>query len=216
MRKSVWSGRSIVMAAGLCLFGSVAVADDATSLVSKIEAATSAATSYQIDFTGPGDTRASMAFVRGVGSQYHTTSASADMVSYSVGTTMYQSVNGGAWLKIVMNPNDVAALTKSVTRHRSAELLANRIEDGVTVGAIKTEVTAMVPGLNPSSHTLGPAVCTYDKATFLFRMCKTDHITMRYSRYDDPSLTIEVPAEARNAVEIVLPAVAPQPVRSPG
>ena len=224
MRKTVWSGGSIVMAAGLCLFGGVAAADDSTSLASKIEAAAFAVASYQIDFTGPGDRSGSTVFVRGVGSRHRTTSGARDAVSYVVGTTVYQGING-AWTRFVMDPNDVATLAKSVTRHRSVEPLPDRVEDAVTVGAIKTSITMMVPGtmmapgLNPgltsSIHTFGPAVCTYDKGMFLLRVCRTDQMTIRYSRYDDPSLTIEVPAEAKNAPEIDLPSVVPRPSASP-
>ena len=205
MRKLVWPGPSIVILA-LCLSGSVATADDATSLLDKIDAAKSTVKSYQVDVTGPGDNRSSIVFVRGVGTRYHLTSGHTDFAAYLVGTTIYQRFNGGAWLKFVV---DVPAST-SLKRQQTAELLPDQLEDGVTVGAIKTEVTAMISGLhvdvNSSTYASGPIVCTYDKLTLLFRVCKTDAVTRQYSHYDDPSLTIDVPEEARNAPETHLPA----------
>ncbi len=214
MRNVVWSGPSIVMLA-MFLFGGVAIADDSTSLGGKIDAAASAAKSYQVDIAGPGDRTASIVEVHGVGSLYRTTSSRGDTVTYAVGSTVYQSIAGGAWLKMVMDPNDMATLSKSFTRHRSAEPLPDRTEDGVTVGAIKTEVTMMLPGLNPSTRTIGPAVCTYDKGTFLLRTCTLDQTTMRYSRYNDPSLTIEVPAEAKAAPATDLPPLLQRPSPPP-
>ena len=154
-------------------------------------------------------------FVRGVGSQYRTTSSLGDTAFYIVGTTVYQRVNGGAWTKFVIDPAAAAAFAKSFTRHRSIELLPDRQEDGVTVGAIKVDATVTVPGSYPESSppiTVSRlAVCTYDKVTFLFRACKTNTSTRQYSRYDDPSLTIEVPAEAKDAPTLKLPATASKP-----
>jgi hypothetical protein len=208
MRNVVWSGSSIVVLA-VCLFGSVATADDATSLMSNIEAAQSAVNSYKVDVTGPGDRTGSTVSVRGVGIEFRTKSGSFDAVSYLVGTTVYQRFNGGAWTKFIIDPEAAAAFAKSITRHRSTELLPDRIEDGVTVGAIKVDMTVTIPSSYPDSSPpttrSSLSVCTYDKVTLLFRVCKTDTTTRQYSRYDDPSLTIEVPAEAKAAPAIDLP-----------
>jgi hypothetical protein len=204
MGNVVWSGSSIVMLA-VCLCGGAATADDSTDLGSKFDAALSAVKSYQVDVTR-GDRRSTTVFVHGVGSRYQSTSSLGDTTVYTVGTTIYQQLPGMAgWHKVVIDRDDAAMFAKSATRRRAAEPLPDRTEDGVTVGAVRTTVTMVFPGMNPETITMGPGVCTYDKSTLLFRTCTFDHGTFSYSHYDDPSLTIELPAEAKNAPETHLP-----------
>jgi hypothetical protein len=209
MHNVVRSGSSILTLA-VCLYGGIATADDSTSLGGKIDAALSAAKSYQVDITGPGDRSGSIVVVRGVGSRYRTPTSSGVTMTYMIGTTVYQHTARG-WLKFIMDPSSLATLSKSTTRHRSAEPLPDRTEGGITVGAITTIVTIVLPGLDPALGTSGSGVCTYDKGTFLLRMCTFDQRTLQYSRYDDPSLTIELPAEAKDAPVIDLSPVQPRP-----
>ena len=194
----------------LCLCGGAATADDATDLGSTFDAALAGVKSYQVDVTHGGDRADTVVVVHGVGSRYTSTSSRGEMVTYNIGATVYQHVPGTTgWTKSTMNLGDVATLTKPATRRRTAEPLPDRTEDGVAVGAIKTSITMVLPGVDPAMSTIGPGVCTYDKSTLLFRTCTFDQGTYRYSRFDDPSLTIEVPAEAKDAPTTRLPPILP-------
>jgi hypothetical protein len=209
MRNVVWSGSSIVMLA-VCLSGGVATADDSTSLGDKIGAALSAVNSYQVDIAWPAAGRGgSLVVVHGVGSRYRETRRLGDTISFiMLGPTLYQRTSAG-WHKFIMDPNDFASLSQPTAFRRSAEPLPDRTEGGVTVGAIKTTVTMVLPDLDPVSSTRGPGVCTYDKGTFLLRACTFDQTTLQYSHYNDQSLTIEVPAEAKDAPVVNLPPILP-------
>ncbi len=210
MRNVVWSG-SLVLMLAVCLSGGIATADDSTSLADKIDAAQASVTSYQVDTTGPGPQNSTLVIVRGVGSRYRT----GETVMYTIGSTIYQRTAEAGWRMFRMDPNDLATLSRSATRHRSAEPLPDRTEDGVTVGAAKTVVTLVVPGLEAATSTADPLVCTYDKVTFLLRTCTFGQMTMHYSRYGDPTLTIELPAEAKDAPAVDLPSVLPHPSPQP-
>jgi hypothetical protein len=215
MRSVLWSGSSIVMLA-VCLCGGVATADDPASLGDKIGAALSAVHSYQVDITWPVyDRSGSLVVVHGVGSRYHETTHLGDTTDFiMLGATLYQRTRTG-WHKFILNPNDFATLSKPPALRRNAEPLPDRLEDGVTVGAMQTAATVVLPDLDPVSNTRGPGVCTYDKGTFLLRACTFDEATLHYSHYDDPSLTIEVPAKAKSAPAIELPSMLPQPTAPP-
>ncbi len=209
MRNVVWSGSLIVMLT-TCLSGGVATADESTGLGDKIGAALSAVNSYQVDITWPVyDRSGSLVVVHGVGSRYHETRHLGDTTdSIMLGATLYQRTRTG-WHRFILNPNDFATLSKPPALRRNAEQLPDRIEDGITVGAMRTAATTVLPDLDPVSNTRGPGVCTYDKGTFLLRACTFDEATLRYSHYDDPSLTIEVPAAAKDAPVVNLPPILP-------
>jgi hypothetical protein len=74
--------------------------------------------------------------------------------------------------------------------------LVNGFEDevfGVTIVSGGNGTYVAKAPLGPQDSTM---TCTYDEKTLRPLQCRNDLITLTYSRYDDPSVTIPTPAHA--------------------
>jgi hypothetical protein len=199
-------------------------ADDAgTAVLKKINAAQKAQTSWVITTTAPSSGLTSIAtYVRtapktpgdassGFGAKTETAAGPATIDTYIVNSTLYMSINGGAWQKKPLNTDQFKAFTSSLLDQEKADpevatLQPDRVDGGVTYGDIRV-ITPTPPAL-ASMGTMPKSLsmeCMYDKTTYLMHECETTQFSMSYSKYGDPANTVVLPAAAANATLLNIP-----------
>ncbi len=127
--------------------------------------------------------------------------------TYQVDGIVYlHSQPGDSWRKVKYDamhpPTQVLDLVRAAKNEQIA-ILPDSKEEGVTVGVVQISVQLPVPA---GTASIGPPVtltCNYDKGTYHFRSCANAMMSMTFTKYNDPSNTFELPAEAAGAVLIV-------------
>jgi hypothetical protein len=215
------------------LAGSVAVlahscpvrADDAgMAVLAKINAAQNARTSYVTTTTARSIGVTSVAtYVRsapatagdrlsGLAVKMETAAGSLTIDTYIVDSTLYLSINGSPWQKKALDTEQFKAYTGSLidafkTNPPVATLQPDRVDGGVTYGDVRI-VSATPPSLASMSPSLPPTMsieCMYDKATYLMHECDTEQFSIAYSKFNDPSNSVELPLAAANATTLTMP-----------
>jgi hypothetical protein len=109
---------------------------------------------------------------------------------------MYTRTNGGDWRVADLPPGGVVtdAAIRSMTDSTQFRILADRVENGTTVGVF--EVTPASPPGMPVSANSTPVSCTYDKTTYLPRTCTYQMLTQTFEGWNDPANVVDVPVVA--------------------
>lgn len=177
-------------------------AADANALRAKYDAAMAKVTSFELTITGPRSLSGVATYVKpdrvGITTAFGT--STSELVQ--VGQVVYTRDNGAAWDEHTVA---AAAAKQEAGTLRAAPAapmtaLADRRENGVTVGAFRTE--AAVPLAKAESRTL-PAICTYDKATYLPRTCTMklpaydQPVTLTYAKWNDRTNLVQAPEAAK-------------------
>jgi hypothetical protein len=138
--------------------------------------------------------------------------------SYEVDGMLYVHIEpGDSWRKMSFDPTHPPTQMLDVIRAAKNEQMAvlpDTQEDGLTVGVIQIEMQLPVPA---GMASVGPPValtCNYDKATYRMRSCANPTMSMTFTKYDDPSNTVELPLGAATAV-LVVPATPTPAVTAP-
>jgi hypothetical protein len=163
-------------------------AADANALRAKYDAAMAKVTSFELTITGPRSLSGVATYVKpdrvGITTAFGT--STSELVQ--VGQVVYTRDNGAAW--------DEHTVAAAVAKQQAGTLraapaapmtaLADRRENGVTVGAFRTE--AAVP---------------HDKATYLPRTCTMklpaydEPVTLTYAKWNDRTNLVQAPEAAK-------------------
>jgi hypothetical protein len=119
----------------------------------------------------------------------------------------YSRINGGEW-RPTEAPGGGAGFADSVLKAMGDpskfRVLPDRMENGTAVGVY--EVTVPLSAVMPAGMTVPPLTCTYDKVTYLPRVCTIQSMTQTFEGWNDPANVIDVPVVASPA-----PAASPRP-----
>ena len=213
------------------LSGSVpACADDAASIKDRLRAASAAVHSVVIDMEMSPPMAAVPTMPRTINlivtvaapgrAKVVAIAGPTQIETYQVDGMLYMHLQpGDSWRKSY-NPTHPPAQVLDVIRAAKNEritVLPDSEEEGVTVGQVQIEVQLPAPAATAS---VGPPVtltCSYDKLTYRMRSCANATMSMTFTKYDDPSNTVDLPVGAATAVLVVtktpVPAIAsPSPV----
>ena len=182
MRPSLVLPLSLALLAGAAM---PAAAQHLAAARAKVGTAMRAARSFGATTTTPNGVNGTVTFV--APDRYHS-AFTASGFSYDVtiaGTTAYVGVNGSAPQRVQAPP----AFLTTQTQLRDVPvdaLLPDVTVGGVTYGRFQT-------------NTAGPQhdqrlTCTYDKSTYRLQRCENPSLSVVFSRYDDPSNAVAVPA----------------------
>ena len=193
-------------------------ADDAAGLRQKLVAGLAGVSSMRIVMTLPGGTAS--AVVRPAGTDHRTFSVHMQMRGptmamelYVVDGYMYQSINGSRWERRPLpDPMSAVHLGPAFGDPGNVTPLPDRVEDGVSYGAFSESPPAAL-----SSSGLMTFTCTYDKSSGRLHACDSPLGTMTYGGYNDPANVVELPAAAKDAIDLpaiplVPPGMTPQPL----
>jgi hypothetical protein len=106
------------------------------------------------------------------------------------------------WAKFAFDKTKTEMYARQLILNRQVKLLPDVIEDGVALGMFEATATFANDAIASRVET---TTCSYDKQTYLKKRCTSATSTTTYSRYNDPSLVIELPPEAKNAVLMPTP-----------
>ncbi len=210
--------RLTAIAAACFALSSPAYADDASSISTKIAAAAKAINSFVIvmQFNGTTGVGGTITVVRPMAFKSEMNMGRMTMETYFVGNTVYINSPAVGWQKTTVDLQhrpqqalDIANMMKQA--HSTA--LADRQENGVTVGVIKIDTPTPATATPMIQQAASNLVCTYDKKSYLMRTCTNGMMTMKYTKYNDPANVVVLPDEAKNAVPLVIttPAAAAMP-----
>ena len=176
-----------------------AVADDDAGLRAKVNAAMAGVRAMQIRFTaGNGATGIAAVLPHPERMKVQFSMGPASLEVYEVDGFMYRSVNGGPWSKSRLGSGaNLFAFTRSFDVRATVKAGPDDTEDGVRYGTFTVdEPSVFAEGAGPGAATID---CSYDKATYRLHRCANNGVTMTYGDYDDPKLTVELPAAAAAA-----------------
>jgi hypothetical protein len=97
----------------------------------------------------------------------------------------------------------------SAAKDEKLSILPDRDDAGGAVGVVQLEMA--LPAV-PGTASVGPPIamtCEYDKLTYRVRSCANQRMSMSFTKYNDPSNTVELPAGAAGAVLLVRKTPAP-------
>ena len=201
--------------AALQVSPALARADDPRALTTKLVAAAAGVNSFvvQMKVTGATGVSGSLTFVRPMRIKSEFTGDATSVETYFVDGTVYTHLPGG-WQKTKIDgahaPPQSVNIAEGLTA-ATVTVLPDRTEDGASVGLIEVE-TSVAPAGGLTAQAAGSRmVCSYDKTSYLLRVCTNGIMTMTYTKYNDPTNVVELPPEARSARTV---RAAPPPVRS--
>ncbi len=111
--------------------------------------------------------------------------------------TIYLRRNGGAWYARKASRVDADPAADALGHLPAVTLLADRFEDGVSVGVFSFDSKPNAAG---STFLASTTVCSYDKSTYLLKRCTMTmpdvgmRMTSTYSKWNDPSNVVELPS----------------------
>ncbi len=138
------------------------------------------------------------------------------MEMFVVDGFMYQSINGSRWERRPLpDPRSAVHLGPAFGDPGTVTPLPDRVENGLTYGAFTESPPASVPSSGLMTFT-----CTYDKSNGWLHACESPLGTMTYGGYNDPGNVVELPAAAKDAIDLpaiplLPPGTAPQPLGTP-
>jgi len=221
----VFSGLALAIA-----LAGTARADDSALVTAKICSAAASVSSFvmQMSVTGTTGVSSRMTFVRPLRMKNVITFGTMSTESYLVDGIVYIHSPLIGWQKMSVGEAKAAAQSMNIAdalKSAKVSYLPDRQEDGTDVGVFQVE--SQLPGMggtllaNRPASTAAPATqtmtCSFDKSTYRMRSCANSMMTMTYSNYNDPANVVELPAEAKNAVPLVIstPATTQQAAPSP-
>jgi hypothetical protein len=206
----------------LCVLGAVAVssalavparADDPSTLTEKLGTAAAGVKSFVVEMrvTGTTGVNGTLTFVRPLNIKSDFSMGQMQIETYMVDGMVYMRAPAGGWQKMRIDAAASPALSANIADSLKASkvtVLPDRQEDGATVGVIA--VDAKLPVVAGTLGQSGPQqiVCSYDKTSYLIRVCTSSLMTMTYTKYNDPANTVVLPPGAKDAVPMVLPSPA--------
>lgn len=190
------------IAAALC--GGLALADgatahaaDANAVQAKYDAAIARVTSFQVSLSGPSGLSGVATYVKPDRVDITTAIGPATTELVQVGGTRYTRANGAAWDAHAVSADAGHAVSPAAVLPTTMTPLADRRENGVTVGAFRSQTTLPLAG---ESVPKLPATCTYDKATYLPRTCtivvpsSPEPFTISFAKWNDRTNVVAAPA----------------------
>jgi hypothetical protein len=164
----------------------------------KIAAAWSKVTSFRVTLNSASGFGATVTRVLVPQTRTKMVAAMGDTASEVViaGGRMYTRSNGGAWV-VADAPGGLEygdAVLKAMADPSNFRVLADRVEGGTTVGVF--EVTPPLPPGMVAGTAVPPLSCTYDKKTYLPRMCGVQGMTQTFDGWNDPANAVDVPLVA--------------------
>jgi hypothetical protein len=175
-------------------------ADDAgTLLASSVQKAAANVTSFRMTLSGAQSVSSTMVVVRPDRVKSNMSFGPVTTETVIVGSTSYTRINGGQWLVSKMqNITDFAnQWSATLAKQTTYTLLPDRVEAGVTYGAVMPAAGTTTPAAAPLTMQ-----CTYDKVTYLMHVCTLQPpgapfpMTLTYSAWNDPQNVVDVPADA--------------------
>jgi hypothetical protein len=192
------------------LFGGTARADDGSDLWTKLSAAQASVTSMQMTVrsTVPGYTAGGPAVVITFVSPHMVSTVSnmggSEISAYYMGDGFLYTHAATVWRKFPRAPeasDELKTRLKGILGSRQIVILPDRVEDGQTVGVYQS-VTAPPDAASPPVSALASksVTCSYDKKTYLARICTDATTVVTFSRYNDPTLAVELPPDSKAAI----------------
>jgi hypothetical protein len=139
--------------------------------------------------------------------------------TYQVDGILYLHMQpGDSWRKMSYDPANPPPQLLDLMRMAKNEqftLLPDREDDGVTVGVVQIAMQLPAPAGMASVGPPATLTCSYDKTTYHLNSCANAAMSITFTKYDDPSNTVELPPGAASAVLIVTKTPAPAGVPSP-
>jgi hypothetical protein len=215
------SGRTVLafmFIGGAALMCGPVRADDASDLAAKRAAASATIRSSQVTITGRSNLQA-MTGVTTMASldrfEQVTTIGDRTISSYGIDGFLYvhdPAQPATPWIKFSYDKTQFETFAKQIFTSRQLKPLPDAVEDGVTVGMFEVTAT-FAPGMGTGRTET--VTCSYDKQTYLNKRCASATLVRTYSHYNDPSLVVELPPEAKDAVLQPAPLVPPVSLLAP-
>ncbi|MBD5654740.1 MAG: hypothetical protein IAI50_06115 [Candidatus Eremiobacteraeota bacterium] len=222
---------AIGLVAGLAItIGSAAAAcaDDLPDVTAKICSAAATVSSFVIRMSIAGTTGvdSQMTFVRPQRIKSVVTFGTISTETYIVDGTAYVHSPLLGWKKMSLDrvktsaqAMDIASALKST----KVDYLPDRQENGTTVGVFEVAsplagMTAAAPSTPAASTSatattaasdVQPMTCMFDKSTYRVQGCANNMLTLTYTNYNDPANVVDLPADAKDATTLELPASTP-------